>query len=54
MIEAGLVYAVVMTFRTLGGEYQGRDREGLVSAAVSWYATIGVYAVIWYAIYVTK
>ncbi len=54
MIVAGLVYAVVMTFRTLGGEYQGRDREGLVSAAVFWYATIGVYAVIWYAIYVTK
>lgn len=54
MIVAGLVYAAVMTFRTLGGEYHGRDREGLVAAALFWYATIAVYAVIWYAIYVTK
>ena len=54
MIVAGLVFAVVMTFRTLGGEYHGRDREGLVAAALFWYATIAVYAVIWYAIYITK
>src|SRR6478752_3723451 len=54
MIVAALVYAAVMTFRTLGGEYHGRDREGLVSAALFWYATIAVYAVIWYAIYITK
>jgi heme/copper-type cytochrome/quinol oxidase subunit 3 len=54
MIVAGLVYALVMTVRTLGGEYHGRDREGLVAAALFWYATIAVYAVIWFAIYVTK
>jgi heme/copper-type cytochrome/quinol oxidase subunit 3 len=54
MILAGLVYAAVMTFRTLGGEYHGRDREGLVAAALFWYATIAVYSVIWYAIFVTK
>lgn len=54
MIVAGLVYAAVMTFRTLGGEYHGKDREGLVSAALFWYATIVVNAAIWYAVYVTK
>lgn len=54
MIIVGMVYAAVMTFRTLGGEYHGRDREGLVAAAFFWYATIAVHAVIWYAIYVTK
>lgn len=54
MIVAGLLYAGVMTFRTLGGEYQGKDREGLVAAALFWYATIAVHAVIWFAIYVTK
>jgi heme/copper-type cytochrome/quinol oxidase subunit 3 len=54
MILAGIVYASVMTFRTLGGEYHGRDREGLVAAALFWYATIAVYSVIWYAIFVTK
>lgn len=54
MTVAALVFAALMTFRTLGGEYSGRDREGVVAAAVFWYATIAIYAVIWYAIYVTK
>lgn len=54
MIVGGMVFAAVMTFRTLGGEYHGRDREGLVAAALFWYATIAVQAVIWYAIYITK
>lgn len=54
MIIIGLVYATVMTFRTLGGEYHGRDREGLTAAALFWYVTIAAHAVIWLAIYVTK
>jgi heme/copper-type cytochrome/quinol oxidase subunit 3 len=54
MILVGLIYAAVMVFRTLGGEYGGRDREGLVSAALFWYVTIAVHAVIWYAIYIVK
>ena len=54
MIVAGLLYAAVMTFRTLGGEYQGRDREGLTAAALFWYVTIAAHAVVWLAIYVTK
>ena len=43
-----------MTIRTLGGEYAGRDREGIVAAALFWYVTVAMYAVVWYAIYVTK
>lgn len=54
MILAGLVYAGVMTFRTLGGEYHGRDREGITAAALFWYVTIAVHSVIWYAIYIVK
>jgi heme/copper-type cytochrome/quinol oxidase subunit 3 len=54
MLVAAMVFAAVMTFRTLGGEYHGRDREGLVAAALFWYAAIAVDAVIWYAIFVTK
>jgi heme/copper-type cytochrome/quinol oxidase subunit 3 len=54
MIAAGLVFAGVMTFRTLGGEYHGRDREGLVAATIYWYVTIAAYAVIWLAIFVMK
>jgi heme/copper-type cytochrome/quinol oxidase subunit 3 len=54
MTAAGLVFAGVMTIRTIGGEYSGRDREGLVAATLFWYVTVGLYGVVWYAIYVTK
>ncbi|CAN5211182.1 hypothetical protein BH20ACT3_BH20ACT3_01600 [soil metagenome] len=54
MMIVGMVYAAFMTFRTLGGEYKGRDREGLVAATLFWYVTIAAHAVIWLAIYVTK
>ncbi len=54
MIIVGLVYAAVMTFRTLGGEYQGRDREGLTAAALFWYVTTASMVVIWYVVFITK
>jgi heme/copper-type cytochrome/quinol oxidase subunit 3 len=54
MVVASLAFTTLMTFRTLGGEYSGRDREGITAASLFWYATIAVYSVIWYAIYVSK
>ena len=54
MVVVGLVFLAVMVFRTLGGEYAGRDREGLVAAALFWFVTIAVHAVIWYVIYILK
>jgi hypothetical protein len=49
-----MVFAALMAFRTLGGQYSARDREGVVAAAIYWYATAFVYAVVWYAVLVTK
>src|SRR2546423_768639 len=54
MAGAGIVFIGLMAFRTLGGQYSGRDREGLVAVSIYWYVTVAVYAVIWYAIFVTK
>lgn len=54
MVGAAMVFAALMAFRTLGGQYSARDREGVVAAAAFWYATAGVYAVVWYAVMVTK
>ena len=51
---AALLYIGVVALRALGGEYTPRDREGLSSAALFWYATVGVYALIWYVIFITK
>ena len=54
MLGAAMVFAALMAFRTLGGQYSAKDLEGVVAAAVFWYATVAVYAVIWYAVLVTK
>jgi heme/copper-type cytochrome/quinol oxidase subunit 3 len=54
MVGVGLLFLVVMTFRALGGQLTGRAAEGLSAATLFWYVTIGVYAVIWYGIYITK
>jgi heme/copper-type cytochrome/quinol oxidase subunit 3 len=54
MVGAGMVFMGLVAFRTFGGQYSGRDREGLVAAAMYWYVTIAVYAVIWYTIFVMK
>ncbi|MCB0975850.1 MAG: cytochrome c oxidase subunit 3 [Acidimicrobiales bacterium] len=54
MMFGGMAFLVVMTIRVLAGDYRGRDREGVVSAALFWYATVAAHAVIWLAIYITK
>jgi heme/copper-type cytochrome/quinol oxidase subunit 3 len=54
MVGAGLLFLGLMAFRTLGGQYSGRDREGVAAAAIYWYVTVAVYAVVWYTIFLTK
>jgi heme/copper-type cytochrome/quinol oxidase subunit 3 len=54
MVVAGMIFLLVMGFRALGGQLTGRASEGVEAAALFWYVTIAVYAVVWYAIYVTK
>lgn len=51
---AGMLFAALMAFRTLGGQYSAKDREGVVAATIYWWAVALTYAVLWYAIYVTK
>lgn len=54
MVGVGMLFLTVMSFRALGGQLTGRAAEGLSAAALFWYVTIGLYAVIWYGIYITK
>jgi heme/copper-type cytochrome/quinol oxidase subunit 3 len=53
-IIGAMVFVALMSFRTLGGQYSGRDSEGLASAALFWDAAVAVYLVSWFAVYVTK
>lgn len=51
---SAVVYAAVMWLRTLGGEYSAKDVEGVRGAAMFWYVAVGLYLVLWYAIYIIK
>jgi heme/copper-type cytochrome/quinol oxidase subunit 3 len=54
MTVAGLAFLLVMGFHALGGQLTGRDADAMSAATLYWYATVAVYAVLWYGIYVTK
>ncbi len=54
MVAVGMLFALLMGFRSLGGQYHSGDREGLSAAALYWYVVVAVYGVLWLAIYVTK
>ena len=53
-LGAAMLFASLMAFRTLGGQYSAKDREGVVAAAIVWYVMAAVYGAIWYAVLVTK
>ncbi len=54
MAVAAVVFAVVMALRTIGGDYNSRDYEGVLSAAIFWTMMVAMYGVMWYVIYITK
>jgi cytochrome c oxidase subunit 3 len=54
MTGIAIVFVLLMAFRTLGGQYSARDREGIVAATIFWDVMVVVHAAIWYAIFITK
>jgi len=54
LLLVGVLFVLVMAFRTLGGGYSSRDWEGPLSAATYWTVISALYGVMWYVIYITK
>lgn len=54
LMVAAMAYVLGMAFRAFGGEYSAKDLEGVYGASMFWYTTVGLYLVLWYAIYITK
>jgi cytochrome c oxidase subunit 3 len=54
MVGAGMLFLAVMAFRALGGQLTGRAADGVSAVVLYWFVTVGVYAVVWYAITITK
>lgn len=54
LLVSAMAYLAVITFKTLGGQYGPHQHGGPAGAAMFWYVTVAVFAVIWYAVYITK
>jgi cytochrome c oxidase subunit 3 len=54
MLVAAMIFVALMAFRALGGQFTGRQHDGMSAAALFWHAQVVAFAFIWYAIYITK
>lgn len=54
MMSVAMLYLSAMALRALGGNYSAKDLEGIYGASMFWYTTVGLYLVLWYAIYIIK
>jgi heme/copper-type cytochrome/quinol oxidase subunit 3 len=49
-----ILFVCLVAFRTFGGQYSARDREGIAAAALFWDVMVVAYAAIWIAVFITK
>jgi len=54
MLIVALIFLALMSVRALGGNFSERYPDGLSAAALFWYVNVGLYAVIWLAVYIMK
>jgi len=54
MLIAAMVFVILMGFRALAGSFTSRQHDGIAAAALYWHVMVAVYAIIWFAIFVTK
>ena len=51
---AGIVMAMVVVFRSLGGRYSSKRHEGISSLALYWDFLTVAFAAVWFVVYVVK
>jgi heme/copper-type cytochrome/quinol oxidase subunit 3 len=54
MMVVALGMLAVMAFRTFGGQFSSRYPDGWSATAVYWHTMVGVFVLVWYAVYITK
>jgi len=54
VVVAAMIFVALMAFRALGGQFSSRQYDGVAAAAMFWHVQVVVFAVIWYAVYITK
>jgi len=54
MMVLAMIFVGLMGFRALAGEFTSRQYDGIAASAMYWHTAVAMYALLWYAIYVTK
>ena len=54
MVAIGVLWLGLLLLRAFGGQDTHRHRDLVSAAALYWYATVAVYAVMWVGIYIGK
>ncbi len=54
MLGAAMAAVLVSGFRTLGGRADSRNRDSVDAVALYWYVVVGLFALLWFAVYVMK
>ncbi len=47
-------FVLLMTIRAVAGQFDSKNADGIQAAAIYWYSTVIIYAVLWYTITITK
>jgi cytochrome c oxidase subunit III len=53
-LVAGMIMAVIVVFRSLGGRYTSKRHEGISALALYWHFLTAVFAAVWFVVYVIK
>ena len=53
-LVAGMIMAVIVVFRSLGGRYTSKRHEGISALALYWHFLTAVFAGVWFVVYVVK
>ena len=54
MVIVGMIFLALMGFRALAGQYSSNQTDGIVAAAIWWYAMTGIYFVLWIGVFIAK
>ena len=54
LLVGAMIFVGLMAFRALGGQFTGRQHDGMSAAAMFWHVQVVAFAFIWYTIYITK
>ena len=54
LLVAAIVFIALTTLRALAGQFNPNHVDGVQAASIYWHTVVVLYAILWYAIFITK